>query len=62
MNRNLLWVLAFTITQIFEIDDGEYCLLAQNKLVSIYCHNMDTTPKEYITLRYSCMHKFNHSK
>ena len=38
------------------IDDAEYCLLTQNKLVSIYCHNMDTSPKEYITLRYLYMH------
>jgi hypothetical protein len=32
--------------------DGEYMLNVKGKLVSIYCHNMNTTePAEYLTLK-----------
>jgi hypothetical protein len=30
--------------------DGNYLLLANNTLLSVYCHDMAGTPKEYITL------------
>ena len=41
----ILYELTFTA-------DGEYCLVVQNTLVPIYCHEMNTAnPKEYITFR-----------
>ncbi|MFY2559475.1 GON domain-containing protein [Corallococcus terminator] len=32
--------------------NGEYLLQVSGQLVDIYCHNMATTPAEYLTLRY----------